>query len=412
MDEPVTGRDYSAIYDPTDPATVADPYPSLARLRTLAPVAWNSRLRSWLVTRYDDCVALQRDPRFSAERMAAYFDGLPPQRRQALAASERALRTWAVFLDPPDHTRIRGHLNRWFTSRALVDMEPLIARRIDDLLTGIRDRREIDFIADFAYPLPASVIMDILGVPLDRLEEFQRWSHDLALFVGSSQMSPDKHARAERAVIGLTETFHDLIDERRRRPGSDMISALAASPDLSDQERAANCILLLFAGHETTTGLLANGLMRLVQNPDQQALLRRTPSLTPRAVEEMLRYDSPAPAISRIAGEDLEWRGQRFRAGERFFLMLNAANRDPAAFADPDRFDILREGGRPIAFGFGAHFCIGAPLARMEAALAFPRILSVMQEIEIFTDGLEWRDGVSLRGLTSMPIRYCAAAYG
>ena len=172
----------------------------------------------------------------------------------------------------------------------------------------------------------------------------------------------------------------------------------------------ANCILLLFAGHETTTGLLANGLMRLVLNPDQQALLRCEPGRAEAAVEEMLRFDSPAPAVSRIAGEEVEIRGRRVLAGERVFLMLNAANRDPEAFADPDRFDIARREGRQIAFGFGIHFCVGAPLARLEAALAFPRLLAAMEDIEIATDRLDWRDGVSLRGAVSMPIRFRAAA--
>ena len=160
-------------YDPTDPDVIADPYPALAILRSRSPVAWSERLRSWLVTRHDDCIALQRDPRLSAERMAAYFQGLSDERRRALAMSERMIGAWSVFLDPPPHTRIRSHLNRWFTTRSLEAMKPRIERRIDDLLVPVRDRERMDFVADFAYPLPAGVIMDMLGVPLDMLADFQ-----------------------------------------------------------------------------------------------------------------------------------------------------------------------------------------------------------------------------------------------
>ncbi len=394
------------IYDPTDPETIAEPYRALARLRAAAPVAWSDRLKGWLVTRYDDCLAIQRDQRYSAERMTAYFEELAPERRARLTESERALRLWSVFLDPPEHGRIRGHLNRWFTSRALDAMAPRIAQRIDDLLASAHDGGSMDFVTDFAYPLPASVIMDILGVPLEYLNVFQCCSHDLALFVGSSQTAPGKHARAETAVSELRTIFHDLLRQRRRTPGSDLITELAGRVGLSDDELVSNCMLLLFAGHETTTGLLANGLMRLVQHPRQQVLLRHSPEHVSGAVEEMLRYDSPAPAVSRIVGEDLTLRGQDLNAGERVFLMLNAANRDPDAFDDPERFDITRRDGRQIAFGFGMHFCIGAPLARMEAALAFPRLLATMDEIEIAADHLQWRDGVSLRGLVNMPIRF------
>jgi len=398
-----------AIYDPTDPATIADPWPALARLRAEAPVAWSGRLKAWLLTRYDDCLAAQRDRRFSAERMADYFGGLDPARRRQLQRSEGALGRWAVFLDPPVHTRIRAHLNGRFTTAALAAMAPGIARRIDALLARALEGGSMDFVADFAYPLPAGVIVEILGAPPDRLDDIQRWSHDLALFVGSSQTAPDKHARAEAAIAGLDDTFRSLLAARRRRPAGDLISELAADPGLPDDDLTANCILLLFAGHETTTGLLASGLMRLVGHPDQQALLRREPERMEAAVEEMLRFDSPAPAISRIAAEDMTLRGRQIRAGERVFLMLNAANRDPDAFENPERFDIARRQGRPIAFGFGIHFCVGAPLARLEAALAFPRLLSAMQDIEIAAERLDWRDGVSLRGATAMPIRFRAA---
>ena len=209
-------------------------------------------------------------------------------------------------------------------------------------------------------------------------------------------------------IAGLDDTFRELLKARRRRPADDLISELAASPGLSDDDLVANCILLLFAGHETTTGLLANGLMRLIHHPGQQALLRREPERMEAAVEEMLRFDSPAPAVSRIAVDDLEIRGTHIRAGERVFLMLNAANRDPEAFEDPERFDIAPRNGRQIAFGFGIHFCVGAPLARLEAALAFPRLLAAMEDIEIAADRLDWRDGVSLRGTVSMPIRFRA----
>jgi cytochrome P450 len=401
-----------SVYDPRNPNVIQNPIPALRYLQQHDPVHWSNSLKAWVITRYDDCKFVALDGRFSAERMKAFFAYLPEDKREKVRHLEWSIGLWTVFLDPPDHTRLRKLMNRGFTSSALRDMTPRIAALVDELLDDALSRNDgtMDFTDAFAYPLPALVIMDLLAAPRERLEDFKRWSEELVLFVGGALVTESKYRRAERATTEMIDCFRDLISDRRRHPGDDMISALIAAEEagdvLSEEELVANCILLLFAGHETTRNLLANGLLHLIRNPDQAQRLREEPRLAASAVEEMLRIEGPSGAMMRVATENVEMHGVTIRTGERVYIMQNAANHDSSVFPDPERFDIGRENNRQITFGHGIHFCIGAPLARLEATIAFPRILARMKDIHLMRDEPDWMDSVIFRGMRTMPIGY------
>lgn len=403
----------ATIYDPRRTEIMADPYPALARLRMEDPVHWSPVLRGWLLTRYADVRAALFDPRLSADRITPFMDSLEAAERRALSGLERLLTRWAVFADPPDHTRLRGLMNKAFTPRAIAALQPRIAAIIDRLIDHLVGRREMDLIADFAYPLPATVIAGILGLPEADVSRFKIWSDDLAAFVGGAQAMPDKYARAARGIAEMDGYFRAIIRARKAvPPESDVIGALIAAEEsgrvLSDDELVATAVLILFAGHETTTNLIGNGTIALLSHPAELARLRESPSLMESAVEEMLRYDGPAAMVTRVARQDMEIGGQMIAAGDRLFLGLNAANRDPARFPDPDRFDIARPDNRHLAFGYGPHFCIGAPLARLEAQLAFQRLLERLDSLALAEERLEWADNLVLRGATRIPLRFVA----
>jgi cytochrome P450 len=290
-------------------------------------------------------------------------------------------------------------------------MEPRILGIVDELIDGIvaRGSGEMEFIRDFAYPLPALVIMELLRMPRERLDDFKRWSDELVLFVGGALVTEEKYARAERATNEMIAFFRGITAERRRDLGDDMVSALITAEDagdvLNEEELIASCILLLFAGHETTKNLLANGLLQLIRNPAQAERLRADPTLAEAAVEEMLRIDGPSGGMVRVAREEVEMHGITIARGQRIYAMQHAANHDPAVFPDPDRFDIARANNRHITFGHGIHFCLGAPLARLEGKVAFPRLLQRLTDIELAAEP-QWLDSVIFRGMLALPLRF------
>lgn len=419
------GSNAPLAYKPSDPETLRDPYPLFARMRAEDPVHWSAALGSWVLTSHADALAALTNPRLSADRITPFAENLEASRRAELAPLLEALGLWAVFRDPPDHTRLRGALNRGFTSRIVEALRPFIERTVDRLIDGMIAEREgagaegIDFIASFAYPLPATVIAHALGVPADDLDRFKSWSDDLAAFVGGAVATPDKRERAARGIGGLSKFFRGIIAERRARPTDDFVSELVAmdaedasggsqgGPGLSADEIVASCVLLLFAGHETTTNLLGNGMLALLRHPDQLEALRANPAgLGASAIEELLRYDSPAQAIVRIATEPVEIRGKRVEAGQRVFIMLNAANRDPAVFDSPDGLNLARRPNRHCAFGFGIHFCLGAALARLEGRVAFERLLARLGEWRLLTTDPKWNDTLVLRGVKEMRVDF------
>jgi cytochrome P450 len=398
--------------DLRDPALRADPYPLFRRLQREAPVHRSERLRGWVLTRYADVRVALNDPRLSADRITPFADHLSGAERAPVAEFARALGLWAVFRDPPDHTRLRAAMNRAFVPGAVARLGPAIEKLVGDLIDRVVARGSMDLIGDFAYPLPVAVIGHLLGVPAEDFWRLKSWSDDLAMVVGSAQSSPDKHVRAARGWHAMRAYFGALIAARRAAPSrdalGDMIRARDADAQLDEEELIANTVLLLFAGHETTTHLIANGMLALLRHPDQLARLRREPELIESAVEELLRYDGPVQALTRIAREAVVIGGQSIRAGERLVLVLNAANRDPEQFAEPDRLLLDREPNRHVAFGYGIHFCLGAPLARLEAKLALPRLIARLPELAVATPRPEWLDSLVLRGMHRLDVTFAA----
>ncbi len=397
-------------FNPEDPAVNADPFPIFRRLQDEDPVHWSDKLKSWIVTRYDDVRRIALDRELSADRVRPFFEILPSDEQRRLRDLQHYLTLWAVFKDAPDHTRLRGLMNRAFTPRAVEALRPNVERIVDDLLDNIVGRGEADFIADFAYPLPASVIMDMLGVPRSDLAAMKLWSDEMALFVGIARTTPGKYERAQAGTQEMAAYFRRLVTARRAAPRDDMISALIAAEEqdqhLTEDEIIATCILLLFAGHETTANLIGNGLLALLRNPEQLARLRARPELAASAVEECLRYDGPSGALARVVGVAHEFGGRKLDKGDRVYAWMNAANRDPRRFPDPDRFDIERDDNRHLTFGHGAHFCLGAPLARLEGQVAFPRVLARLDRLELAAERFEWIDSLVLRGVKQLPVRF------
>ena len=401
-------------YDPRRPEVIANPFPIFAELRERDPVHWSDALGGWVLTRYRDVRQVLSDGGFSADRITPFRDHLEPDARAQIAELLKTLGLWAVFNDPPAHTRRRGLLNKAFTPRAVLALRPLIERVVAHLISRVGAQGEMDLISAFAYPLPASVIAGMIGVPIEDLDRFKTWSDEIAAFVGSALATPDKRQRGERGAREMSAYFRRIIADHRKRPRDDILSALLAAEDagagLSEDELVASCILLLFAGHETTTNLIGNGMLALLRHPEALAALRRDPDLIVSAVEEMLRYDGPTQAMTRIALKDGRLHGASpfIRAGDRVFALLNAANRDPQVFADPDRFDVARRDSRHVSFGFGIHFCLGAPLARLESQIAVKALVERLPDLTLAIDEPEWSDSFVLRGVKSLPVRFGA----
>jgi cytochrome P450 len=405
----------TAVFDPRRPEIAADPYPVFTTLREHDPVHRSDVVGGVVLTRFADVRACLTDPRLSSDRITPFVRHRAGRHDAPLIETlGRTLGLWAVFTDPPKHTRLRALMNRAFTTRAVERLRPRIEAIVEDLLARVRGRGAMDLIQDFAYPLPIAVIGDMIGVPAADRDLFKQWSDDLATFVGSAVATPDKYERAAASLGRMQDYFRSLLAERRAAPRDDLATALLAAEEqddrMSEDEIVATAILLLFAGHETTTNLIGNGMLALLRNPRELERLRAAPGLAASAVEEMLRYDGPSGAMTRVAVEDVTLDGVTVTRGERLFLMINAANRDPRQFDDADRFDAGREPNRHIAFGAGIHFCVGAPLARLEAQIAVPA-LAALPDLALASDApLDWLDSLVFRGLRALPVTFRPAA--
>jgi hypothetical protein len=389
---------------------LADPFPTYQRMRDEEPAYWSAQLKAWVLTRYDDVKRVCLDTeRMSSDRLRPFFGTLPSAEAARMAELIRILTLWMVFRDPPVHTRLRRLASRVFHVRSIHALRPNVEALTAWLLERIGERREFDFIAEFAGPLPALVIMDMLGVPRDELPRLKRLSDEMALFIGSARATPDKYARAEAGTHEMADLFRSLIKERRASRRADLLSELVHLEEegdrLSEDELVAMCVLLLFAGHETTTHHITNGLAALLRFPGELDKLRNNPALAPAAVEELLRYDGPIGAQVRIVREPQTFHGREFKTGDRVFLMMNAANRDERAYPNPDRVDLDRSGPAHLTFGFGQHICLGFPLARLEGQIAIPAVLARWRQIEALPGPIEWMDSMVLRGMNAFPIR-------
>src|SRR6266478_3679908 len=318
---PVTIAAMSLPYDPRRPEVLADPYPVLHHLQDEDPVHWSEILGGWVLTRYDDVKAALGDPRLSSDRITPFVNHYAKGGGGELGELGRLVGLWAVFTDPPTHTRLRGLMNRAFTSRAVEQLRPRIVDIVAELLEAVQPNGRMDVIRDFAYPLPITVIAEMIGVPREDREAFKIWSDELAAFIGSASATPGKYERAARAISAMADYFRRMIPARRANPREDIMSALVAAWERDDprgeDELVASCILLLFAGHETTTNLIGNGVLALLRHPAQARALRDHADLAGSAVEEILRYDGPTPTMVRVAVEDIELQGRTIRRGDR-----------------------------------------------------------------------------------------------
>jgi cytochrome P450 len=396
-------------FNPFLPEFCADPYPLYQQIRAADPVHWSAFLGFWVLTRYADCVTVLRDAaRFSADpRNWSGFEDIV----QALGGRGPLLQMqtkWMLLLDPPDHTRLRTLVNKAFTPRVVEGLRPRIQEIVDSLLNDVQGASSMDVIADMAYPLPVIVIAEMLGVPTEDRDKFKAWSRDLARTL-DPVVTPEIVAAGNEATVAFLDYFRTLVAKRRQEPREDLISGLIAAEEqgdrLNEEELLATCVLLFGAGHETTMNLIGNGTAALLRHPDQLSQLRQDPGLIQSAVEEFLRYDGPVQMTARAILEDVEIGGKVIPKGQQAITVLGAANHDPAQFADPDRFDITRKDSRHLlTFSHGIHYCLGAPLARVEAQIAINTLLRRLPTLHLQNEELEWRETVTLRGLKALPV--------
>jgi len=383
-------------------ATQAVSLEMLAVLRKREPIYWSADLGGvWVMTRHEDITRSLRDPRWRRESPAGTEWSWPAETPSISSVMENLFLT----MDPPDHTRLRGLVNRAFTPASIAAIEPRVQAIVTDLLDAAEARGTFDVIADFAIPLPATVIAELLGVPTADLPRFKRWSDHFVVILDSWEEI--SFPELEASMAEFSAYVRDLAAQRRVEPRNDLLSALVAHHDgdvLTEDELVSTVILLIAAGHETTTNLIGNGLFTLLATPAERARLRADPGLGASAVEEVLRFESPVQVTFRVAGEALPDVDARIQPGQEVMLALAAGNRDPAAFEDPDRFDVGRSPNRHLAFGLGPHFCIGAPLARLEGRIALTSILARFPNLRLVDDAPAWRSSMAFHGLAHLNV--------
>lgn len=391
------------------PDYLADPYGHYARLRAEDPVHWSEALNAWVLMRYHDVRAALLNPRLiSGRRVESYAEALPGEVKTELDPLFRQIGKWIGNMDPPDHKRLRRMVDLAFTPKMVEGLRPEIESLTEELLAGPARRGEMEFVGEFAYPLPAIVIAQMLGVPPEARDRFMRWSEGLTAYSGTGRAKLEVAAHAAKQAAELTGFFTELAEARRREPRSDLISALVRIEQegdrLTTQELLSMCGFLIVAGHETTMALLSNGLLALLRHPGELERWRSNPELTRTAVEELLRFDSPIQHQTRVAAEELTIGSRTIPAGQRVVPFLGAANRDPAQFAEPDRLDLGRSPNPHLAFGFGIHHCLGASLARLEGQIALGCIVRRFPNLRLKEPQPPYRRHTSNRNPTRLHV--------
>lgn len=404
-----SGASALSLYHLLDPSVLANPYPLFHRLRTEDPVHWDVFLHTWVVTRYTDVLEVLH--RFSADRTHT------PAKLQAMGLGDmspiaKLMVRQMLFMDPPAHTRLRSLASQAFSPARVAVLRAHIREIVKQLLDDVQDKGEMDVIRDLGEPLPAIVTAEMLGVPTDDRHRLKAWSADFAEMLGNFQHNPEHAPRMLRAVEEMTSYFKDQVLAQRDHPREGLVhSLMTAEVDgdrLTDEEVVATCIVTMVGGLETTTNLIGNGVLTLLRHPEQMKRMREDLSLIPSAVEEMLRYESPSQHTGRLAPDDVEMGGRLIRKGQAVMAVMAAANRDPERFPDPDLFDVSRTDNRHLAFGYAAHFCFGAALARVEGQEVFEAITRRLYDLELQPGPFTWRNNLGLRGMIALPIKFRA----
>jgi hypothetical protein len=388
-----------------------DPYPTYARLHEEGPLHYldvGSKWAVWSVISHAECSSIAKDPRLSAKRAQQMLLPLPLSRQAEFSELARMLGLWLIFMDPPEHTRLRKLLNKGFSTEAVEGLRPQVEAIVDQMLKPLQQGSEVELMREFANPMPVRIISELLGVPQVLHEDFVNWSRSIALFRGSPDRTVEQARAAQDALFELTDFFRKTVAERRCNKGKDLISLLIDIEEegevLTEEELYAQCIALLFAGHETTRNLIGNGMYTLLQHPQETAELRENPEMIRSSVEELLRYESPVQFTARVLKEDMEVCGQHIRKGWSILCMLGAANRDPKRFKEPNQLDLKRLNNQHLAFSAGPHACIGAQLARLEGQIAIQSLVQRFPQMKLAGLRPEWASTFGFRGLKSLPV--------
>jgi cytochrome P450 len=400
-------KEILSLYHLLDPEVLANPYPLYHRLRSEDPVHWDPYLHAWVVTRYADVITVFQ--RFSANRTFTP-EQLTALGLQSLTPLAKVMVLQMLFLDPPAHARVRGLASKAFTARRVEKLRSHIQDITDSLLDAVQDKGRMDVIKDLAYPLPAIVTAEMLGVPTSDWPQLTAWSADFAQVLGNFQHNPDSAPKVIKSLEEMAAYFRAAVREQQRNPRDGLISAyLSAEIDgdrFTEEEVVANTIVTMVGGQETTTNLIGNGILSLLRHQDQLERLKADMSLIPFAVEELLRYESPSQHTARLAPDDVTLGGKMIRKRQAVIAVMGAANRDPERFPEPDRLDLGRQDNRHVAFAWAGHFCFGAPLARIEGQSAFATVLRRMPNLKLEPGPITWRENLGLRGLKALPVTF------
>ena len=387
-----------------------DPYPTYARLHEEGPLHYIEvgKWAVWSIVSHAECASIAKDPRLSAKRAKQMLLPLPISRQSEFSELARMLGLWLIFMDPPEHTRLRKLLNKGFSAAAVEGLRPQAEAIVAQMLEPLKHGSEVELMNQFANPMPVRIISELLGVPQALHGTFVNASRAIAVFRGNPNRTVEEARAAQDALIELTDFFRKTVAERRRNKGNDLISLLIDIEEegevLTEEELYAQCIALLFAGHETTRNLIGNGMYTLLQNPQQTAELREKPEMIRSAVEELLRFESPVQFTARVLKEDIEVCGQPIRKGWTVQCMLGAANRDPKQFKEPNQLDLKRLNNQHLAFSAGLHFCIGAQLARLEGQIALLNLVQRFPQMKLAGPRPEWASTFGFRGLKSLSV--------
>lgn len=388
-----------------------DPYPTYARLHEEGPLHYldvGGKWAVWSVFSHAECSSIAKDPRCSAKRAQQMLLPLPLSRQSEFSELARMLSLWLIFMDPPEHTRLRKLLNKGFSPSVVDSLRPRVEDIVERMLKPLERGSEVELMRQFANPLPVRIILEMLGIPQELHATFVDWSRSIAVFRGSPDRTVEHARAAQDALIALTDFFRKTVAERRRNKGNDLISLLIDIEEegevLTEEELYAQCTALLFAGHETTRNLIGNGIYTLLRHPREAAELRDNPEMIRSAVEELLRYESPVQFTARVLKEDIEICGQHIPKKWTILCMLGAANRDPKQFEEPNQLNLKRLNNQHLAFSAGPHFCIGSQLARLEAQVALSNLLRRFPEMKLIGPRPEWASTFGLRGLKGLPV--------